>query len=121
MRNDPRQLSETGEVRLPGAARQVADAHPELWAAFQHLGEQTSRAGPLDERTRRLVHLAYAIGANSEGATHSHTRRGLSEGISPDELEHVALLAITTLGWPQAVRALTWIRDLTTPDSRADG
>ena len=121
MSNEPRQPSETSEVRLPGAAQHVADTHPELWAAFQHLGEQTSRAGPLDSRTRRLVHLAYAIGANSEGATHSHTRRGMSEGIPRDELEHVALLAITTLGWPQSVRALTWIRDLMTPDSQEAG
>jgi hypothetical protein len=35
------------------------------------------------------------------------------EGLSAGELEHVAFLAITTLGWPQAIRALTWIRDVT--------
>jgi hypothetical protein len=29
------------------------------------------------------------------------------------KLEHVALFAITTLGWPQAVKGLTWIRDVT--------
>jgi hypothetical protein len=29
------------------------------------------------------------------------------------ELEHVALLAVTTLGWPQAIKGLTWIRDVT--------
>jgi hypothetical protein len=33
--------------------------------------------------------------------------------MSGDELEHVAFLAITTLGGPQAVRGLTWIRDVT--------
>ena len=105
--------SDTGNVRLPGPARHMAREHPELWEAFQRLGEETSRAGPLDARTRRLIHIALAIAAGSEGATHSHARRAHSEGISPEELEHVAALAITTVGWSQAIRGLTWVRDIT--------
>ena len=32
----------------------------------------------------------------------------------PDELARVdALLAVTTLGWPQAIKGLTWIKDVT--------
>lgn len=98
---------------LPGAAGRVADEKPHLWQALQALGEAANEAGPLDARTRRLINLAFAIGANSEGATHSHTRRALGEGLSSDELHHVAYLAITTLGWPHAIRGLTWIQDLT--------
>jgi hypothetical protein len=30
----------------------------------------------------------------------------------------VAFLAITTLGWPQAIRGLTWVRDVTRGSSR---
>jgi alkylhydroperoxidase/carboxymuconolactone decarboxylase family protein YurZ len=67
----------------------------------------------LSEREQRLVNLALAIGGDSEGATHSHCRRALAEGLSPEDLEHLAFLGITTLGWPQAIRALTWIRDVT--------
>jgi alkylhydroperoxidase/carboxymuconolactone decarboxylase family protein YurZ len=59
------------------------------------------------------VKLALALGALSEGAVHSHTRRGLADGLSPEELKHVALLAIPTLGLPQAVKGLTWIEDIT--------
>ncbi|MCW3846001.1 carboxymuconolactone decarboxylase family protein [Sphingomonas sp. LB-2] len=113
----PSELTDAPEVRLPGAAGGVARDKPELWEAFQRLGAAASDAGPLDERTRRLVNLALAIGADSEGATHSHCRRGLTEGLTPEELEHVAYLAITTLGWPRAIRALTWIRDVTRRDS----
>jgi|SRR5581483_6217461 alkylhydroperoxidase/carboxymuconolactone decarboxylase family protein YurZ len=98
---------------LPGAAGTVADEHPELWAAYQELGRQMSAGGPLSERERHLVGLAYAIAAQSEGGTHSHTRRGLADGLSTAELEHVALLAITTLGWPQAIKGSTWVRDVT--------
>ena len=43
---------------------------------------------------------------------HSQVRRGIAEGLSPDELQHVAFLAITTLGFPKAVAALTWIEDI---------
>lgn len=111
--DDASAISDTPEVELPGTAGQIAREKPDLWRAFQALGAATGDAGPLDERSRRLVNLALAIGADSEGATHSHSRRALAEGFSADELEHVAFLAITTLGWPQAVRGLTWIRDVT--------
>jgi len=105
--------TESPEVPLPETASNMAREHPELWSAFQRLGEAASRAGPLDERTRRLVHLAFAIATDSQGATHSHTRRALAEGISADEIDHVALLAVTTLGWSGAIKGLTWVRDVT--------
>ena len=98
---------------LPAAAGTLADEHPDLWEAYAGLGRQAAAAGPLDDRSRRLVKLALAIGAGSEGAVHSHTRRGLAEGIPAAELEQVALLAIPTLGFPSAVAAWTWIRDVT--------
>lgn len=100
---------------LPAAAGRVAQENPRMWAALESLGEACSAAGPLDARTRRLICLAFAMAADSEGATHSHTRRALDEGVTPDELNHVAYLAVTTLGWPHAIRGLTWIQDLTRP------
>ena len=102
---------------LPSAAGRVAEEQPKLWKSLQEMGEAAADAGPLDARTRRLVNLAFAIAANSEGATHSHTRRALAEGLSEDALRHVAFLAITTLGWPHAIRGLTWIEDLTRPQT----
>ena len=113
----PRRSAGVAAVELPGAARGIARKHPELWKAYQRLGEQASRAGPVDARSRRLVHLAFAIATGSEGATHSHTRRALAEGLTAEELEHVALLAITTIGWSNAVKGLTWVRDVTNPKS----
>lgn len=98
---------------LPAGAGKVADQYPEVWNAFQSLGEACAEAGPLDHRTRRLVKLALAVGAGSEGAVHSHMRRGLAEGIEPEALKQVAMLAVPTLGLPAGVAALTWIEDLT--------
>ena len=103
---------------LPAVPTSIESEHPDLWQAYVSLGRAAIEVGPLDERTRRLIHLALAIGADSEGATHSHVRRGLTEGLTAPELEHVALLAVTTLGWPQAMRALSWIRDLSRSDQK---
>ena len=102
---------------LPDTASRIARERPALWVAFQRLGEAASRAGPLDERTRRLVHLAYAIAADSEGATHSHARRALNDGITGEELDHVALLAVTTIGWSGAIKGLSWVRDIHAPSA----
>jgi alkylhydroperoxidase/carboxymuconolactone decarboxylase family protein YurZ len=38
-------------------------------------------------------------------------RHALDAGLTREELDHVAVLAITTLGYPSAMRALSWIRD----------
>jgi alkylhydroperoxidase/carboxymuconolactone decarboxylase family protein YurZ len=98
--------------KLPSAANIVATDYPEVWRHYAELGAQLSQAGPLRGETRRLVKLALAIGFNSEGAVHSHVRRGRAEGISRDAMRHVALLATTTGGFPAAVRAMTWIDDI---------
>jgi len=97
---------------LPPRPGQFATQNPEIWRAYQALGSACAKAGPLDDRVRRLVKLALAVGVGSEGAVHSHVRRGIEEGLSPDELRHVAALAIPTLGFPGAIAAFTWIEDI---------
>lgn len=101
---------------LPSKAGDIASKFPELWAAYEALGKSASDAGPLDARSRRLAKLALAIGTGSEGAVHSHARRALADGLSASEIKHVGLLAITTLGFPRAAAALSWIEDITDPD-----
>ena len=100
------------EKALPGAAGDLAEQHPDIWAAYSALGKAASDSGPLNERERRLVKLALAIGANSEGAVHSHARRANSEGIEKAALRQVALLAKGPLGLPRAVAAKTWVEDV---------
>lgn len=100
------------DEELPSTAGDIADRHPDVWSAYSALGEAVAESGPLDERERRLVKLALAIGAASEGAVHSHVRRARDEGIESAALEQVALLAIPTLGFPRAAAAYSWIGDM---------
>lgn len=97
---------------LPPIVQELARKYPEVWAAYGRLGDAVAAAGPLDRRLERLVKLALAVGAGREGAVHSHARRGLRDGLTPDEMRQVALLAITTLGWSGAVAAYCWIEDV---------
>ncbi|EMA56069.1 carboxymuconolactone decarboxylase family protein [Halococcus thailandensis] len=98
--------------QLPSTAGDLAERHPEVWGAYAELGRNCSEAGPLDDETKRLVKLALAVGTQSEGAVHSHTRRALDEGIPPEAVHHIAVLAIPTLGFPEAMAAMSWIGDL---------
>jgi len=112
----------TDTTRLPptGAGR-FAERWPDLWQAYGRLGAAASEAGPLSARERRLVKLALAIGAGSEGATHSHARQGSEEGMAPGDMRQVCLLAITTLGFPAAMAGLSWVDDITQPkDTQED-
>jgi len=110
----PRMADEPDDtVELPAAAGSFANEEPAVWNAYGEFGQACSEAGPLDDETRRLVKLALAVGAESEGAVHSHVRRGLDEGLAPGELEHVATLAMPTLGFSQGMAARSWIQDLT--------
>jgi 4-carboxymuconolactone decarboxylase len=97
--------------QLPKVVNQFRKRHPEVWKAFNDLGKRCHEAGPLDEKSRRLVKLALSIGAGLEGATHSALRNARKSGVTPEEIKHVAVLAITTLGLPAAARAMIWISD----------
>jgi alkylhydroperoxidase/carboxymuconolactone decarboxylase family protein YurZ len=99
-------------VKLPSGAARIAKRHPEIWRAYEELGAACADAGPLDERTRRLVKLALAVGSQSEGAVHSHTRRAIAEGLTKDECLQVTLLAIPSIGLAKAAAAMSWVEDV---------
>jgi 4-carboxymuconolactone decarboxylase len=97
---------------LPDIYQHFERAFPNVHAAHQELARSCYEAGPLEERTARLVKLGIAIGAQAEGAVRSHTRRALAEEMRPEELRHVGLLALTTIGFPHTVAGLGWIEEV---------
>ncbi|MCC6350456.1 MAG: carboxymuconolactone decarboxylase family protein [Candidatus Eisenbacteria bacterium] len=101
--------------KIPKFFEDFRAAYPDVAAKYNALSEAAKKAGPLDERTAELVKLGIAMGAGAEGAAHSHARRARAAGATDQQLEHVALLAITTLGFPRAMTGLAWVRDVTKP------
>jgi alkylhydroperoxidase/carboxymuconolactone decarboxylase family protein YurZ len=64
------------------SADRIRKSHQEVWQRFTALADACHEAGPLDEKTRRLVKLALAIAAGTEGGTHSAVRYAKEQGIS---------------------------------------
>ncbi len=96
---------------FPAAYQTFTEKYRAIWEAYDQLGAAVHTHGPLDEKTRELVKLGIAVGARQEGAVHSHTRKALAAGASPDEIRHAVLLAIPTIGFPSMMAALTWVED----------
>ncbi len=103
-------------AKLPSAFEQFRKNYPDVFAAYEKMGGATLQAGPLDGKTRELVKLALSIGAGMEGATHSHARRARDQGASAEEMRHVALLGLTTLGFPNTMKGLLWVEDVVGQD-----
>ncbi len=97
---------------LPEPYSHFLEEFPAVGEAYHRLGSAAHESGPLDQKTRQLVKLALAVGAGHEGAVHAHTHRALEMGITPAEIKHVVTLAVTTLGFPNAVAAYTWVNDV---------
>jgi alkylhydroperoxidase/carboxymuconolactone decarboxylase family protein YurZ len=97
---------------VPTRFKVFGQKYPELMQAYEALGAATQQAGPLDVKTRALVKLGIAVGSWREGAVHSHTRRALEAGCTPDEIRHVVLLATNTLGFPSMMATMTWAEDV---------
>jgi 4-carboxymuconolactone decarboxylase len=90
----------------------IARQYPRFMAALDALGEEAANAGPLAEKTRHLVQIGAAAAIRSEGAVHSHTRRALAAGATPEEVRHAVIAATSTIGFPNVMAALSWINDV---------
>ncbi len=97
---------------LPEQYKQFREKFPKIMKLYDEMGNEIHELGALDEKTRRLVKLAYAIAIGSEGATHAHVRKALNAGCTEDEIFQVLLLGLQTVGFAKTVAAFTWINDM---------
>jgi 4-carboxymuconolactone decarboxylase len=97
---------------LPDVYLSFRERYPDVAVATDELGGALDEAGPLDARVRRLVKLGIAVGALADGAVRSNVRKALDDGASPDEIRHVAVLAVTTAGFPTTIAALGWVEEV---------
>ncbi len=98
--------------KIPKRFLDFVDDYPKVADAYERLGKAIHQEGPLDDTTRALVKFAISVGARLEGGAHSHIRKALEAGVMKEDLQHVALLAIQTIGFPSAMAAMSWIDDV---------
>jgi 4-carboxymuconolactone decarboxylase len=97
---------------LPEIYKDFVKGYPDISQAYDALADKCYRAGPLDKKTGRLIKLGIAVGINSEGDVRSHARKALEEGLSPEEIRQVVLLALTDVGFPHMIAALKWVEEV---------
>lgn len=96
----------------PAHNQRLNKQYPDLFEALDRLGTAVKNAGPLDRKIAELIQLGAAAAVQSEGSVHSHTRRALEAGATPEEIRHALLLLVSTIGFPRAAAALSWAEDL---------
>lgn len=105
------------DPRPPRTFHEFVSRFPALGEAWDLLHD-AGAAGPLDERTQRLVKLAVSVGALREGAVHSAVRKCIASGCAREEVEQVLALSASTIGLPATVATYTWVRDVFEPPAR---
>ena len=78
----------------------------------QDLGKAVREAGPIDEKNSQLIQLGAAAAIRAEGSVHSHVKRALKAGASPEEIYHAIILLTSTIGFPAVAAALSWAKDI---------
>jgi 4-carboxymuconolactone decarboxylase len=111
----PKQLpaaDEGGVMYLPNVYEKFGDKFADVFEHYQELGVKCREAGPIERKNQDLIKLGIAIGTNSRGGVMSHTRKALASGATPEEINHVVLLALTTTGFPNMIAAFGWIKEV---------
>jgi alkylhydroperoxidase/carboxymuconolactone decarboxylase family protein YurZ len=99
------------ESRPPRSYQRFVSRYPHLGEAWERAREAEEQ-GPADEKTRRLLKLAIAVGAMRQGAVTSGARKALDAGANEEEILQVVALAATTLGFPSSVAVYSWIEPI---------
>jgi len=97
---------------LPEHYVSIRKRFKEFGNALNDLGKITDESGPIDHKNSHLIQLAASAAIRSEGAVHSHARRALELGASPDELYHSLILITSTIGFPNVAAAISWVDDI---------
>ena len=98
--------------KRPKFYQALQEQQPQFIEAVDNLGRAARAAGPLEDKTGHLIQLAACATIHSEGGVHSHTRRALEAGATPEEIRHALMLITSTIGFPSVVAALTWAEDV---------
>lgn len=90
--------------------------YPAVGSAYEAVGNAIHTAGPLNDRERALVKLAISGSNLLQSAFKAHIRKALAQGVTREEIEHVALLMLPTVGFPAMMTAMGIIDDQLKPN-----
>ena len=84
----------------PDTFREFKSRHEAIWTLQEASAKAIGEAGPLDRKTRELIKVGIALGANLQTATRRHVHLAIECGATREEVEHAILLGINTIGFP---------------------
>lgn len=85
--------------------------YQEVGEQYEKLGEVVHQQGPLNERDRALVKLAISGSNMLHSALKSHIKKAVAAGVTREEIEHVALLLLPTVGFPTMMAMMGVVED----------
>lgn len=99
-------------AKLPEQYISIRKRFKKYFTAVDNLGKAAKASGPIDKKTAHLIQLGAAAAIRSEGSVHSHVRRALEAGATPDEIHHAIILLSSTIGFPTVSAAISWADDV---------
>ena len=97
---------ETKIPRPPKFYEQFVKKYPQVADQYEAMGDAVHGQGPLSDRDRALIKLAISGSHLYSSAFKAHIRKALASGISRQEIEHLVLLFLPTVGFPTMMAAL---------------
>ena len=90
----------------PKFYEQFAKKYPQVAGKYEELGAAVHGLGPLNDRDRSLIKLAISGSHLYSSAFKAHIRKAVASGISRQEIEHLVLLFLPTVGFPTMMAAM---------------
>lgn len=90
----------------PKFYEQFVKKYPSVAAHYEKLGDAVHGQGPLKDRDRALIKLAISGSHLYSSAFKAHIRKAIASGISREEIEHLVLLFLPTVGFPAMMAAM---------------
>lgn len=98
-------------TKPPKFYREFVKKYPVVGETYEALGDAVHHQGPLNDRERALVKLAISGSNLYQSAFKAHIRKAVAVGIRREEIEHLALLMLPTVGFPTMMVLMGIIED----------
>lgn len=106
----------SGSTRPPKFYEEFLAKYPAVGAKYEALGDAIHELGPLNDRERALVKLAISGSHLYQSAYKAHIRKALAAGVTREEIEHVALMMLPTVGFPTMMACMGMVEEQVTKD-----